>query len=1101
LKVGSIWYGRGAPVTGSRTPAAPAKDPPQMPGRLSQQITQIVIAVGCAAAISWGVWGLVGSQLSVSTDIVGSTIFNNLDIYGYIDHFYIITVLFPLVSAAVYVALARWGPLARRESTLWPPSLAAHDVLSTIAPPPVPQPLARAAEVFGVVLRMAFAALVIALEIDVARSPQVQTLHVAAGLAATVAYGAAVTILALLLLIFLRRLHVEWRTVWSAVNAVLATAVVPLLWLVSDSTSVSVASDSRVVRYPWFPAWLAAAATAAVLAIITVAFVRRGWRAARGVERGVLVAVVGPAAIFLLSAKLQAAQAGFNGFDDAQAMAGARLMFAHGLWPWRDVFLLHGFLTDGVYGGIGMLAFGATRWGSNSGITIFAVPFAAIALYAFMVHFARRNYPLVAAGCAALVLGLFPDWAATRYALIPIVLVLLDRVLRRATWARCWAFMAVAVVTSIVTPESTLLVVGFGATLLVAELVHHERRRSLRDSFRRSIRCAVAGLTLTAVWALFLAATGSLAGFVAYYQVNATGHELWGANPVVWPFVGDRRASVEFALPIALFLLTVAKVAVKLHRRSTWRTSEWVLVASATAVPLFYPLAFDRFDPPHVGEVFQTVLPFVLLWAADFFFLAASALTRSNVLWWVARRRARARHVQVSSRRGARSTWIGVTLASLATILGAVLISPVALTSFVDLPSQFHTTVPTEPPPALPLGYTVPGAVDVNQIQDLGAVINRYAGATAPVFEFVNEMGVTYFLLDRIPGERFPHIEAAETEAAQRLVIDDLEHSRPPVVIFNDLTFGLPNYDDIWSMERQYLVSQYILDHYRPMVDVSGQIVMLRSDLANSAPPLPALRTQPLTAGLYFADEPACDWGDIPDFLHTPTPAEVLAAAPTVVTGPGEPVTTASGWAYDKGARQAPVAILAAQGGIVVGQTTTNISRADVAAHFGDQAALMTGWSLSVLTSSASALGFYAENSDGTVTALNAAGAVGVPATIRTDQGASYRVVERAGTGNVEHRTVSSPLSMEVSGPAPLTAYQWLQFHSDAGFGNATIRVTDIVDGASPSHSISFSTLPRVGHTVYLRVGSCIQWHGYETHHLYLFVQGVPSDMSVRLLP
>ena len=194
-----------------------------------------------------------------------------------------------------------------------------------------------------------------------------------------------------------------------------------------------------------------------------------------------------------------------------------------------------------------------------------------------------------------------------------------------------------------------------------------------------------------------------------------------------------------------------------------------------------------------------------------------------------------------------------------------------SLGSWLDLPGNFHASAQAEPPAGVPLGYTYPGAVDTTQLTDLAAVINRYAGPTAPVFDFTNEPGVTYFLLNRVPAAPFYHVGAAQTLAAQQVEIAALRRSCPPVVIFNDLTFGLADYDGIWSMEREYLISQYVLDNYQPILDVQGQIVMLRDDLMSAKPAPPTLVVPPITTGLYFADEPACGWGDVPNFLDPPT--------------------------------------------------------------------------------------------------------------------------------------------------------------------------------------------------------------------------------------
>ncbi len=141
--------------------------------------------------------------------------------------------------------------------------------------------------------------------------------------------------------------------------------------------------------------------------------------------------VVVPIFLFVVTGSLQSAQGQFFAFDDAQGMVGAKLSFWHGLWPWRDLFLLHGFLADTLYGAVGMWVLSATRWGSNSGLTLFIAPFTVVMLYAFIVYFARKNTFLIVAGTLGLLLGLLPGWSGTRYVLMPLVFIFFDRVLRR----------------------------------------------------------------------------------------------------------------------------------------------------------------------------------------------------------------------------------------------------------------------------------------------------------------------------------------------------------------------------------------------------------------------------------------------------------------------------------------------------------------------------------------------------------------------------------------------------------------------------------------------------------------------------------------------
>lgn len=1089
-----------------------ARAPVKPRGRELVRLTaQAAVAIACAAAVSRVAWGLVGDQLSLRTDIVGSTIFDDFDIYHYLDHFYILAVLLPGLAAGLYLLLVHWGPLASRgPRPPWPPFLSqGSDAPASLSSPPetspdtappsrlAPAPVKQAvspARLIGVAARLALPALVIAVECEVGILPSATTLSVPVALAALAAYLAAVAVVA------------AWSRMglaaWAAANAVLATAVVPMLLLVSAGTTVSIASDHRLVHYPWLPVWLALAATLLVLVLIAVSLRRGGWQAGRRAERLVLLAVVAPVALFLVTAVFQSADASFIGYDDTMPMTGAHLLFAEGLLPWRDVFLLHGFFTDALYGQVGMWAFGATAWASNSGLSFFIGPVTVISLYAFIVYFARRNYALVLAGSLAVVLGLVLGWPETRFLLLPPALILFDSVLRRASWTRCFALMAVLYLTAIATPESLFLVGGILATLVLAELVHHRWAEPLRQGFPRTLRCGIAGASLTAVWLAYLIATGSLSGFIQYYLSLAAGHELWGALPIQWP-LSDIGVDIEFGLPLALFLLTVARLAWKIGRRTPWRTVDWVLVASATFVPLYYQEAIDRLDSGHVDVLFQALTPLVLLWGYE---LVATADTWSLRVARAIRAAMSRRRVGSPVDRTERSTWStwpsrSIAPAGLIAVACMALLAPQSLSTWANLPADFHASSPTEPPAGLPLGYTNPGALDTTQLEDLATVLNRYAGPTAPVFDFTNEPGVTYFLLNRVPAAPFYHIGAAQTVAAQQLEVSALKRSSPPVVIFNDVTFGLPDYDGISSMEREFLVSQYILDNYQPILDVQGQLIMLRDDLVSTAPAAPALKVPPITTGLYFADVMGCDWGGIPDFFDPPAQSEIDSGQAATTMLSTQTVTSGAGWAFDGNANRAATAVLAVSGGIVVGETQTMTSRPDVAAALKEPSALMTGWALSAVSTTEAPVTFYDLNADGTATPI-ASSIVSAPTpSIEGEGGTVYDVVDASNSGHVDVMQTGTVLKMSVPQSTTLTAYQWLEFQSPSGFGQASIQVTDHTLGTQPSHLISFQTLPGVGRTVYVRVGSCIQWHGYQASDLHLVVQGAPQDMSVRLLP
>jgi hypothetical protein len=885
------------------------RSPPRGEGG-STFATRLGVSILLGAAIGGAMWAASGGPLEAQTSIVGATTFNPFNVNEWLYRFYDLALVAPGVAAAAYLLLSSLGPLRAAPSPRpWPPPL----VEQRWGPPRWREALETAAGTLCVALCV------------------VAELALSTGLLAGVAAAAV---------------YVAASAAWSrgslarlaGANTVAAALPLALLVPVSGATFVRVASTGGVVHYPWLPAWVGIPASAAVAAAAVWALARS--KSPFRAQRWALVGVAAPILLFMLTATLPGALGSFSGFDDAQSLVGARLVFGHGLWPWKDAFLLHGPLYDAMYGQVGLTVFSPDRWGSFAGISFLVVPFGLAVQFAFIAWFSRRRPLLVVAGFVVVALEAYPTYRflGDRYVFVPVTLILLDRALGAGTWARCGWLAGAMVVTSIVTPEATVLMAGVVAAVVLADAVH-ARAGVSAASFQRTLRCLAWGVALLGAWAVFLAAAGLLGSFVDYYRSAISGHQYIGAYQPQWSIRHDLLVDAEALAPLALFLLTVVKAVAKVRRREAWETSEWVLVATAIFVPIFYPLLIDRMDTGHVGELLEAVTPFLILWGIR----AVGALDR------LARQR---------------------PVASVAAIIAVPLLFSSRLPLLEAVPGRFDPGVPVPAYETLPLGYTVPGAVDTAQILALGAALDRYAGPRAPVFDFVNEMGVTYFLLDRVPGARFYHVESAATPFAQELEVGDLRKSRPPVVVFFDNTFGLPLYDGITSMERDYLVSQYILDHYRPVEDVQGQLLMLRDDLA-AAP-------TPQEQKLYFS-VPPCNWGDTPDFF-TPPPARDRAEA--------------------------------------------------------------------------------------------------VPASA-SRRGTLLRVADP---------------------PAGLDAYRWVELDSATPFGEGEVTINADPPGI-PNMTIDAGTLPRAGKRLFIRVGSCSQWHGYGKAGFTLQVTGGASALRVYLLP
>ena len=180
--------------------------------------------------------------------------------------------------------------------------------------------------------------------------------------------------------------------------------------MVSRSSSVLVESDHHVGHYPWLPLWM----VVPVIVAVVLWYRRRLEKATsadkvRDAEAAVLTYVVGISLLLVLIARLAAPlDTTFAAFDQAQSLASAQLSFGHGLFPWSQLYVIHGVFGDILSGQLGMSVFEPTRWGSASGFTIFLVPMLWVSMYVFSAYFARRNRLFVAALVAARRCGIKP---------------------------------------------------------------------------------------------------------------------------------------------------------------------------------------------------------------------------------------------------------------------------------------------------------------------------------------------------------------------------------------------------------------------------------------------------------------------------------------------------------------------------------------------------------------------------------------------------------------------------------------------------------------------------------------------------------------------
>jgi len=1066
-------------------------------------VVRLLAAVALSAGVCDGVWRLVPHRLSANTDIVGFPIFYHFDANRYFDAYYLIAIAFPVMAVLLYAYL----PVGRRARASVP-RLPVRPV-ATVGPEPGGD-LDRGgggeglawATVLGAAARLVLPGFAVAVSTGVIASGHGTSLG-AWGIAAGVGYCAVV--LAVTRVWRGRGTACSGAALVAAVNGGGALVVIPLLYFVSRSSSVLVRSDDHLQRYPWLPLWV----MIPVLVVLCVWYRLRlrsagsVLHAVRDLEATVLTYIVGVALLLVLIARLAGPlNTTFAAFDQAQSLASAQLTFGHGLFPWRDLYVIHGVFGDILAGQLGMSVFEPSRWGSASGFTIFLIPLLWVSMYVSAAYFARRNRLFVAGFVAVVVLWLTSGRLAGaglllgrdvmgyaqgyfRFAFLPLVLIVFDQTIRRRTRGWCVGLTAALVVQAIVVPETLLMAAGILATLVCLEWLQRAPGTGWGAGLARTWWCAGSGALLVAAWVVFLAATGALRGFVDYYLIFGPGHTLSGAEPAWWV---DKQLgpTIEFFVPVVLLLLTVLRATIQLRRRRPWSSRDWVMVAAASFVLVYFQKVLARADQIHVAEVFVVALPLLLLWLI----VAAEALDEAVRHVATALLRGprgpvrRARHVVLAARHPA----------TLAIVVALVALAPSPLGTVQAVAGNYHVTAASEPV-LTRLGYSDPGVIDATMVRDLQTVLGHYVGPTGPVFDFNDEPGLLYYLLDRVPGTRFFHVSMADTGFAQQQLIADLARSRPRLVVFYGEGIGLPRWDGIEATVRHYDISDYLLDHYVPLADVDGQLVMIRTDLAASAPPVPALQG-PVSTQDFYLSNPECAWGFSPNFLVRP---KSLAAQPALTLGTrlvSTSTVVVTGSTTDRAPGQAPLPVLAVRHGQVVATAVPDIkhSTASPSSDFTMALPVMAG---------SGPTSFYELAPGGTVSPLGDAAALppnlvstGGAGVVVTPDGRAHRVGPARG-GEVKAALVTTQRVLDLDVPAgtDLTRYHWLELSSPVGLGGAQYSVTDGAD-RSPN-AISFSTLPRASTHVFVQVGSCPQWYGFSASGLSLVQGGSQHSLPV----
>jgi hypothetical protein len=1046
-------------------------------------VARFVIATLLSTAATFWWWDRRPRQLHGVIDIVGYPTFANFNYVAPFTAYRLAVYAFPIGILIIYSLLAWRGPLRRPARSPRRTAIEMRDV--AVADVPAATPVGRALSMIGRLLLPAGVVMLEASTHSTLTTARIDRLAIICALCYLVGVFALAG-----LLIWRRRgagtLVSQARIAIAEVNGVAgAAAAVVGLWFVSRHSVVLVLSDHTARGWPWLPSWLA---LFGVLAIIGWA----AWRLRAGVnpvhvEGRLLTVVVGSVLVFLTFSVLPGQLGAFAGFDDAQDLAGANLL-NHGLFPWRDLLFIHGLYVDVFRGNIGFALFGDTRWGVYAGQSVVLGPMAWVLLYLFVAWLSRRNTWFLG-GFVVLMLAGTLDQLDGRFILVPVVLVLLGETLRRRLLIWCVALISVLFIQAVLIPETTFLVIPALITVLAADLVHRDRAGGLWQALQCSRWCAQTGVVLLVAWCGYLAANHALRPYLDYYLIFGPDHNAAG---VVSPNHIQPHHLFEFGLGIVLVLLTFWSTVSRFRVRRAWTERDWVTIAAAAFVAMYGEKAIGKFDGGHINNVFTATLPLALLWAERGLRAADHVLHQVVRSRYPAPRLIRWQRVAFSFRSPANVLVVLLLLITLPAVAG----TPSLVARVQTIPQQQQALADAEP--SIPrLGYATPGEVNPELVHDLGALLDAYAGQTAPVFDMTNAPGFFYYLLDRRPGTRFVHVSMAEPPFSQEMLISELKQSRPPVVIFDGSGIGLPSWDEVDNDVRHYLVSQYLLDGWQPLLRVSGELLLLRRDLMANRPPMPQLKVPPLTTDLWFSS-PQCRWGSVPNFLGS-APSGRSIDIPVTSWGQKRLVNI-SGWALDGRSRAPANEVVVVSDGAVVATVKPTLERSDLAAQIGPRAGT-SGFYIGTTVAAGGALPVVlARTADGLLHPVGRlAASAGLTGSLRMPDG-SMAAIGAPTLGSVDSVAFTSATvgSATVPDGVTLADFDLLTFHAAGTIGPADLTVSDTLNGGQ-NRGIMAHALPSSAGSLPVRVGSCLQWHGYRSKTLYVLQTGGSPVTGLRL--
>jgi len=538
--------------------------------------------------------------------------------------------------------------------------------------------------------------------------------------------------------------------------------------------------------------------------------------------------------------------------------------------------------------------------------------------------------------------------------------------------------------------------------------------------------------------------------------------------------------------PVAALLISFAYAAARLRTRRPFLLADWPMAAVAVFVLFYYTKFLARMDISHAYQPFIVATPLMIY----ILYRAVSAADR-----WIRSR---------LPRRWA--AWVTIHPMGIAVLVLFVAFFWGPLHTQIDgSPAAYRPLVAT-PPANDRVGYF--SLFDGPAFDDLQRILDAYLGPHGRLMDITNEPGLFYYLLGRDPSSRwYAPVGIVVTADLQQNLLAQLRRSPPKLIIFDDTDnkmVGLPTMDGVPNSVELYLVSRWILEHYRPLLESHGRTIYALP----GTPPVSSLHLhlhqQPTTADVPFLGQ-QCSWGFAPTFLSGPAePPSGARGVPVRATVVRQAEVTFTGWAGDLRTHEPAREVIATFNGRIVGRSTPSIDRPDLLAAGYPAGFLRSGFQISIPTWAVAArsLRVFAIGRDGSVSALPIPPELAQHGVARI-AGRTFVLQPTAVTGHIDAETPSSAVQ-QIEPPAGSTwaDYRWLEIDAPnfGRFLQGAFDLSDTPDPTAPGQLISFETLAQSPRRYIIPVSSCAQWQGFGSKRLFLTSSPAQELAGVQLI-